>query len=226
MLIRIALLLLVTSFAWADDVQVHYNRINLSANATGELANDTLTVELYAHAQEKDSTTASRQVNDAMTWALKKANKVEGVKVQTLGYRTNPVYRDQRIVAWKVEQQLQLESQNIEALASLTGELQEKLSVSSMNYDASDDLRNEKENELIVEALGAFNKRADIVSQTLKSDSYKITNINISTNQEPFYPRMNQARGAMMSMEAAPAAVEAGTQTVTVTVSGEVELQK
>ncbi|WP_020407037.1 SIMPL domain-containing protein [Hahella ganghwensis] len=224
MLIRIVLLMLVTTFAQADEV--HYNRINLSANAKGELANDTLMVDLYAHAQEKDSETASRQVNEAMEWALKKAKRVEGIKVQTLGYRTNPVYRDQRIVAWKVEQQVQLESKNIEALASLTGELQERLSVNSMNYDASDDLRNEKENELIVEALASFNKRADIISQTLKADAYKITNINISTDQAGYYPRMEMARGAMMSMQAAPAAVEAGTQTVTVTVSGEVELQK
>ncbi len=213
-----------SSSAWADEV--HYNRISLSVSSEGELANDTLQVTLYAHAQEKDSAAAAKIVNEAMQWALKKAGKENSIKSQTLGYRTQPVYRDQRIVAWKAEQQLQLESQNIEALADMTGELQEKLSVNAMNYEASDDLRAQKENDLIVDALAAFEGRAQIIARSLKAEAYKITTINISTNQSQPYQRVEMMRSAAKMADAGPAAVELGTQTVTVMINGEIELQK
>jgi len=220
----LALCCAVVGNTWAEEV--HYNRISLSVSSKGELANDTLSVTLYAHAQEKDTAAAARIVNDAMQWALKKADQEDSIKSQTLGYRTQPVYRDQRIVAWKAEQKLQLESQNIEALASLTGRLQEKLSVNEMDYQASENLRTNKENDLIVEALASFENRARIIARSLNAEAYKITNINISTNQPPPYQRMETMRGASMMAKVAPAAVELGTQTVTVMLNGEIELQK
>lgn len=227
MWIRITLFCLLCPLVWAEDT-VHYNRINITSSASGELANDTMIVQLMARAEDKQSRVAGSLVNKDMAWALELLKKYPDIRTQTLSYRTFPRHRDQKIVGWQVEQGLRLETTKISLLATVTGELQTRLKVRNMQYEASADKRREKENNLISEAIDAFEERALVVATSLGFQNHRIVNLRIDTQNQPQpYPRMEMmTRASSLSKQEAPAAIQAGTQTVSVVASGEIELVK
>ncbi|AZZ90056.1 DUF541 domain-containing protein [Hahella sp. KA22] len=205
--------------------QTNYDRVQLSTEAKGELENDIMRVVLHSQSQQKTAQQAADDVNKAMRWALDEVKSAKSVKYQTQDYRTDPRYKEQKIVAWNAEQSLKLESKDIEALSGLIGELQERLKVQNVEFDASDALKASKENELIGEALKSFGERAKLITSQLGAQSYKIVNMNISSSGPVYYARQEmRSFGAAKMAEMATPAVAAGTQTVTMTVNGEIEL--
>lgn len=203
-----------------------YNRISLSESAHAEVDNDLLVAVLYAQAEGHDSASPADAVNRAIDWAINAARSLEGVKVQTLGYSTHPVYGKSSIRSWRVQQSLRLESRDSRKLGDLIGELQSQLKVQSLGYEVSAEERRRHLDTLTAEALQRFTERAGQVAKTLGRDTYRIVRININDGQQRPAPVM---RGMMMEsgadMAAAPARVEAGTRQMTVSVSGEIELQ-
>ena len=221
---RLLFLLLFSSLSFADSNIPKYNVIQISASSTGEINNDTVVVKVIARAEELSAATASKKVNSDMQWALKLLKKYPKVKSQTQSYHTYPRYRDQRISSWEVEQELRLETENIEEMAKLTSKLQERLLVQNMQYDVSPNNRRTVENELIADVIKAFKKRADVVTDSLGFDNYKIVNLQIHTDSN----RMPAPRMEMMRMEktmaSEPAAMQAGTQKVNIRADGQIEL--
>lgn len=226
MIFRVLLLGLLTlaTFSYADEAAT-YNRINISASASGEVSNDTMIVELNARAENKSPATAANQVNSDMQWALDKLKDYPDVVSRTLNYRTFPTYREQNIAGWQVEQSLRLESAAMNLLSKLTGELQTRLNVTSMQYQASPAKLWEKENETIRSAIGAFEERALIVSNSLGARSYQIVSLRIDTqNRFQGFPRAESMARLVASDAGAPASTQAGQQSISVNVNGEIEL--
>jgi predicted secreted protein len=204
-----------------------YDRVTLTASASREVANDTLVAVLSAQREGGDPARLAGEVNQAMQAALTAARRVEGVKAQTLDYHTSPVYRQQELAGWRVAQMLRLESRDGASLSGLVGELQRTLVLQSVGYTVSPAGREEVEDALLRSALDAFSRRARLVAEQLERPGYRIVDIELTTEVPPM-PRAfaYQARAALAAAEAAPPALEAGTQTVTVTVRGTVELQR
>lgn len=229
MLIRIFFFCLLAHaplLAVGDDTAT-YNRINISVTASGDLANDRMVVKLTAQATNQSSEKAAREVNNDMQWALDKLEQFPTITSRTLHYRTFPSYREQEIVSWQVEQGLRLEATEMSLLAKLTGELQSRLNVADMQYEASPEKVLAKENDIIRSAIEAFEERALIVSNSLGARSYQIVSLRIDTqNRFQGVPRMASMARSKMDESISAAAVQAGNQTLTASVSGEIELTK
>ena len=116
-----------------------------------------------------------------------------------------------------------MKGQDMAKMSELIGELQEKLQVRQMMFSASKASRDAIESELIEEAMQAFKRRAAIVRKHMDDKDYRIVNLHINSNgQRPRF--MHAQRASMKSMEMASApAVEAGTSTISVTVSGSIQ---
>lgn len=218
------LLLLLTGAATAQEPR-HYDQVNLSAEATMETENDTLIAELSAQREGSDPATLSDNVNRLISQAIDLARAQPEVKLQTLGYQTSPLYQQQRLSGWRVKQSLRLESRNSEKLSQLLSRLQEILNLESISYAVSDERRQTVEEDLIKQALAAFERRAQLVTRQLGRDSYRLLEMNIRNSSQPVQPL--RMRASMMAMEASVAApsLEAGTQTLKVEVDGRIELQ-
>jgi len=205
--------------------ETHYDRISLLVTASDEIENDILEATLSVQHEGNNPSELSEEVNAAIRWAVDKAKKVSGVTVQTMGYQTNPVYQQGRLSAWRVRQSLRLESQDIAKLSQLIGKLQERLTVGRVGYRISVQRRNTVEENLITEAIALFQRRAKLVAKQMKRERYRVVQMNINTGGAPMQPMMR----AEMSMMAADTRIapsfEAGAQTVTVSVSGTIELQ-
>ncbi len=199
-----------------------YDRIELAATASREVDNDLLVAVVYAQREGGDAAKLAAQVSESVRWGVETAKQVPGVKVQTLSYQTIPVYAKQTITGWRVSQAFRLESQDAAALGDLLGRLQQRLALQSIDYEVSPASREAAENDLIVSAIAAFRKRAELVTAELGRSDYRLVRMAVDTSDVG--PRPMRARSMALAAEVAPA-LEAGTQTVQVGIRGTIELQ-
>jgi len=221
------MLVLFSPLLWAESEATHYDRIHLSASASGRVDNDTIAATLFAQEEGKKTSILADKVNQRIKWATDIAGENPKIKVQTQAYSTNPIYNKNKVSGWRVSQSIRLESKDMAAVSEILGRLQEQLGLRSVSFSVSPEQRNGAENRLISEALAAFETRAKIIAGDLGHEQYRVVDLRVSTaGGAPVY----QARGgmrmeAMMSASVAPPALQAGESILTVSVDGEIELQ-
>lgn len=227
---RIPLLVLLLGLvqATAATEAPQYNRVTLNEAAQTEVENDLLVAVLSAQAEGRDAAAPADEVNRTIDWAVQMVKAQPTVRIQTLGYQTQPIYDKGAIRGWRVQQSLRLEGEDTRLLGELIARLQERLLVGSVGYELSDARRRERISALTALALQRFQARAEHVTQSLHRADYRLVRINIADAHDRPMPL---ARGMTMSSAAAEAAVapmrlEAGTQTLVVTVDGEIELSE
>jgi predicted secreted protein len=207
--------------------ELTYDRVDLSASASLEMEQDLLIAVVFSEVEDNDQSDAADAVNTAVSWAAERARRVDGIDVQTTSYSTRPLYANgRRITGWVARQGLRLESEDAEALSELLGELQERVAIQSIRYGISREVREAAEETLIARALAQFNRRADLIAAELGRDGYRLVRLNVGNtggnfiaNQEAFRMRVSAADAV------APPEIDAGTETLTVMVNGQIELE-
>ena len=212
--------------AVAGSDELRYNRVNLNESAQTEVENDLLVAVVSAQAEGSEAQTPADEVNRLMDWAVSMAKGLPEVKVQTLGYRTTPIYNKNKVRGWRVSQSLRLESRDSRLLGDLIARLQEQLQVQSIAYQVSDEQRRRHLDDLTDAALDRFQARSRAIAKAMGRSGFRLVQIHINDGQRNPMP---MARGAMLEaasadFSVAPARIEAGTQTMTVSVNGEIEL--
>ncbi len=215
---------LATNQAAATDAAPRYNQIHFQVERSRPIDNDRMLAVLGVTAEDDSAARLADQINSTMDTALKTAKTKPKVEVRTGSYQTYPVYDKTKIRRWRGTQELLLEGSDFAELGGLIGQLQERLQVTSINFSVSPARRAAVEDELITQALDAFKARAELVRKQIKMGSYKIVDVSINTGGGGPVPMMMHA-DIMESKSIAPPAFEAGTSTVTVNVSGGIELQ-
>jgi predicted secreted protein len=209
--------------AQAPAQEPQYNLVTLSAQAERDVPNDLLSAVLAAEAEGPDPAPLAATVNRTMQAALDTAKSYRNVRVRSGAYQSTPVYDKNRVVRWRLRQELRLESSDIAAAAELIGRLQASLTVAGMNLSVSPEARRQAENSLIGEALAAFEERARLVRDAMKAKGYRLRDTSISGGGPIVRPVFAMARGGAEAM-AAPA-IEAGSSRILITVSGTIQLQ-
>lgn len=216
---------LMVSTTWANEQPLTYDRIDLTVNANEEVENDTVVAILYAQREGSKAASLADEVNKTINWALTEAKAIPAIKVQTLGYYTSPLYQEQRLTGWRVRQGIQLQSQAIAKLMELIGTLQARLTLESINYRVSDEKRKAAEGKLISEAITSFKQRAQLITQQLGRSEYRLVHMSVNTEGGTPQPQPRMAMARAMEAAVSPPALALGTQTVSVNISGTVELQ-
>lgn len=196
-------------------------QIELSVDGSRQAANDLASAMLFADASAPRAADAARAVNAGMADALKRCRETSAMTCRTGSTSTLPVHgKGGRIEAWRVRSELLVESGNIAGFSDFVGRLQESLSVSHVGLRPASATRKQAEDAAIVDTLAAFRARATLIAEAM-GKPYRITRLNVAAHANMPMPVM---RTMMMKAEAAPLPVEAGEATVTVTVSGQIEL--
>ncbi len=215
---------LLFSFNALADNDLHYNLINLSANAKTEISNDEMSAYLQILRSGSDASELSAEVNKNGQEALRIAKSYDGVKVQTQGYQTQPVYDDGKISSWQVSQQLRLESSDFTQMSELLAKLQGLGNIQSMQFAISDDKLETTRQKLASQAIEKFQTQAAAIQKQFNASSYRL--VNLSVNQGGYSPRYMEASSMRMDSMAksAPVAIEAGSNEVSVEVHGQIQL--
>jgi predicted secreted protein len=213
------------SYANEPDGDLNYNLYHLSASAEDEIDNDIMKVTLLASQQSLKSSDANKVVNQQMSAALGILKKTKDIQYQTGNYQTQPVYQNRQITGWNASQKIELKSTDVDQLSDVLGKLQKELKISSMSFDVSKPVRQKAENSLSVEALNQFKQRAELIQKTMGADQYQVVaiDINTGTQRPPMQRTMMRADMSMSSASPAPL-VESGNSTVTVNVTGQIQL--
>lgn len=209
------------------DTPLTFDRVQLSASASRDVENDTMTATLFTQEEGARSRDLADKVNKVIRWAVSESKEVDGIKVKTDAYSTSPIYHKSNITGWRVRQSIQLESQDMAALSDLIGHLQSSVKLQGIGFTVSIDKREEVEDELIKEALAAFKSRASLISGEMSHSTYQLVNLNVNTSspRQPYMARGMKMEMMAMAADAAPPAIEAGEATLSVSVNGSIELR-
>lgn len=204
-----------------------YNQFRFQVESSRPVDNDRMQAVLGITAEDENPARLADNVNRTMDWALKRAQARPRIEVRSGGYRTHPVYDQERIRRWRATQELVLEGGDFAALGTLIGELQERLQVTTVVFSVSPARRAAVEDELIGQALEAFRQRAELVRRQFAGRGYRVVDVSINTADSRPLPvlRAEALEIGSLAKSAAPVPVQAGTSTVTVSVGGVIELQ-
>ncbi len=202
--------------------------LNLSANASVEVAKDLLSVTLSATREGTDAASvqgALKQAIDAALTEARKSAKPGQVEVQTANFSLYPRYGDKgRMIGWQGSAEIVVEGRDMATIAALTGRLT-TVTISRVGYGLSREAREKVEGEVTAQAIARYRAKAGDMVRQFGYGSYTIREVNVGTNEPPPMGGMPlmRAQASFAKDEALP--VEPGKATVTATVSGSVQMK-
>lgn len=198
--------------------------LELSASAEARAANDVVRATLYYEATHRDPAKLADEVNRAIRDALDLAAEHDEVKTRSAGTSTWPVHSKdgRKIEAWRMRSSIQVESEAIDTVSTLLGDLQQTLALASLSMEPAAHTRAAAADAAALEALDAFQARAETLAERLGS-GYRIRHINVQ-HDDRMAPPQPMMRSAMMAAESAPAPLEAGETSFGVSIHGTIEI--
>lgn len=210
----------------AADNTLDYNLINLNATASTEVANDQVTSVVQVMLSGSDPAKLGQQVNQRSNQLLELIKNYSSITPQTTGYQTRPQYKDSQIVSWQVSQQIRLHSHDFTQMSEVLGETQSIATVQSIEFSLSDALIETTQNGLIEEAISKFRDKATLIQAQFEQPGYRLVNMSVNTSGYAPVRRMEaiSMMAADVASKSAPAALEAGSNKVSVDVHGQIQL--
>lgn len=204
--------------------------VRLEAFASADnIPNDTVNITLFAEQQGLDSNALNEwlRIRVEKTLNVLKSNKAIAIDVGSFGI--NPVEdRDGKFTNWRGRAELILKSKDFKTAIKLANEVSSSMNIASIAYSLSEKAQDEKEKELISQAIEKFNIKASEITRSFRYQKYILHDINVN------FDNFSRPRNSMM-LYAAPAtankisnddfSLPAGTVKLTVRVDGKIQMQ-
>lgn len=205
------------------------NVLQLSASANVEVQQDLLQLQLTTARDGTDPAVVQSQLKTALDTALVEARKAVQpgqLDVRTGNFALYPRHnREGRISGWSGTAELVLEGRDFGRITQTAGRIT-TMTLGGVSFGLSREQRAKVETEAQAQAIERFKTRATELAKGFGFTGYTLREVAVNANEPGFMPR---PRMAMMEAKgvAAEAAVpvEAGKSTVSVTVSGTVQLR-
>lgn len=202
------------------------NVITLAATANLEVPQDWFGIVFATAREGADANAVQAQLKAALDTALneaRRAAKPGQIEVRTGNFGLHPRYDNKgQPSGWTGTAELVVEGRDVGGISQLAGRIQ-TMTVARVAFSLSREAREKVEGEVTAQAIGRFRAKAEQVARAFGFAGYTLREVQVSsadTMPPPPVPRLQAAR---MSAEAA-LPVEAGKASVTITVSGSVQL--
>ena len=205
------------------------NVVQLSASGSVEIQQDLLTINMSTTREGADAAVIQTQLKAALDSALAEAKKSAQpgqLDVRTGNFSLYPRYgRDGKITAWQGTTELVLEGRDFARISATAGKIQ-TLTMGQVSFGLSREQRLKVEGDAQGQAIERFKARAADIAKSFGFAAYTLREVAVNTGDQGYVPRPRMmAMEAKSSMSDAAVPVEAGKATVTVTVSGSVQLK-
>lgn len=213
----------------AQAEEPRYNQVGLRAEVSREVPHDRMHVTLYREEQHGDPAVLAGRITEALNRAVARSRTVRAVSASLGSRHSYPVYEDKgrKIIGWRERAELRLESADFAALARLAGELQEELQMADMSFSLSEASRKRHEDELLREAVQAFQARARLLSEALGASRYQLVRLDLNSTgfARPPLLRAMAMKDSAMAAGAPAAEIEAGNSELRISADGVIEVQ-
>ncbi len=201
--------------------------LSLSAQASTEVPQDVVTITMFYEQEANDPASLTAALNQRADAASQRAKGVAGVSARSGQFSIYPsTDRDGRISAWRGRTELVLESHDFAAASKLAGDLASVMQVGNVQFSLSPEAQRAAEQKLAGQAIASFREQATAAARAFGYSSYTIRDVNVGQQGVPPRPMMMMSARAMSAdAKAAPMPLEGGTSTVTVNVSGSVQMK-
>jgi predicted secreted protein len=201
--------------------------LSLNAQASAEVPQDVVDITLFYEQEASDPSSLTGTLNQHADQALQKAKGVSGVTARTGSFSIYPsTDRDGRISAWRGRTEVVLESHDFAAASKLAGQLSSVMQVGNVQFSLSPEAQRAAEQKLTGQAIASFKQQATSAAQAFGYSGYTIREVNVGHGGVSPRPVMMMSMRSDVSAKAsAPVPVEGGTSTVSVNVSGSVQMK-
>lgn len=203
--------------------------LSLSAQASADVPQDVVDITLFYEQEAQDPASLTSVLNQRADAALRQAKGVDNVTAHSGSFTVYPsTDRDGRISAWRGRTEVVLESKDFAAASKLAGKMSDSMQVGSVAFSLSPEAQRAAEQKLSTQAIASFKQQAQSSAQAFGYSGYAIREVNIGHNGSSPRPVMMMAARSMGAdaKMSAPMALEGGTSTVTVNVSGSVQMNR
>ncbi len=205
------------------------NQVQLSASATMEVAQDWLTMTLSTSRDGLDAAVVQSQLKQALDSALVQARALAQpgqLELRTGNFQLFARHgRDGRINGWQGRVELVLEGRDFVAIGAAAGRMQ-SLIVGGVQFGLSPQERAKAQALAQTQAIDGFKAKAGDIARGFGFTAYTLREVMVNANDQVFSLRpQNMAMQARAAVEDAPVPLEPGKGSVTVTVSGSIQLR-
>jgi predicted secreted protein len=203
--------------------------VNLQASASVDVAKDVLSITMTAAREGVDAAAVQAGLKLALDTALQEGKKVAKpglLEVQTGNFSLWPRYsKDNKVSGWLGSAELIIEGRDMAAIGQLAGRIT-TLTVGRVNTSISRELREKTESDLTAQAITRFRAKATDVAKQFGYASHVVREVHVGANEPVFVAQEAARMRSMAASSEASLPVEAGKATVTVNVSGSVQMLK
>jgi predicted secreted protein len=222
-------LLIAASAAANADTPPPQNVLQLSTSATVEVPQDMLSVSLTTTREGNEAQAVQSQLKAAVDAALgeaKKASEPGQMDVRTGVFSVFPRYSNNgKVTGWRGTAEIVLEGRDFARITQTAARVS-TLTVGNVGFGLSREQRMKVETDAQHAAIDRFKAKAADLSHTFGFSGYTLREVQVTSSDIGPVPRMRMAAAAtQMSSAESPVPVEAGKTSVTVSVSGSVQLK-
>ena len=228
--ICLSVLALAAAPAMAQTLPPPEGVVSLASSASVEVVKDVLAVTFSTQREGQDAGAVQNQLKQALEAALTEAQKVADpgqVDVQAGNFAIYPRYSTKGTVnGWTGTAGMTVEGRDMQVIAQLTARIT-TMAIARVGYSLSRETRETVEGEATAQAIARYRAKAADCAKNFGYTGYNVREVNVSAGDAPSpdAPMLMRAKAmSVIAEEALP--VEPGRGTVTVTVSGTVQMMR
>lgn len=204
--------------------------VALTATASVEVTRDLMAVTLTTTREGPDAIavqTALKQALDAALAEAKSVARAGQIDVRTGNFSLHPRYSPKGAFSgWQGTAELVIEGRDLPGISQLAGRVQ-TMTIARVTQGLSREQREKAEGGVTAQAITRYRAQAAAVTQQFGYASYLVREVSVNGNDQGGVPEPVMYRAkAMSAMADAALPVEAGMASVSVTVSGTVQMLK
>ena len=207
------------------------NVVNLTANASLEVAQDLLTLTLSTIKEGAEPTIVQSEVRQALDAAVaeaKRAVQPGAMEIRTGTISLQPRYgRDSKISGWIGKAELIMEGHDFARIGSTASRVQ-TMTIANAFFSLSREARVKAEAQVQSAAIERFKARATEIATSFGFTAYTLREVSVSGDEQGgnfFRPQMMAMSAKSAMSDSAPMPLESGKSTVLVSVNGAVVLK-
>jgi predicted secreted protein len=203
--------------------------LSLSAQASADVPQDVVEITLFYEQQAQDAASLTDALNKRADAVLRQAKGAAGVTARTGSFSIYPTTdRDGRISAWRGRTEVVLKSHDFAAASRLAGELNSTMQVGNVTFSLSPEAQRKAAEKLTSDAIASFREQAESSAHAFGYNGFTIREVKVGHGGViPPHPMFAMRAMAGQAPQAAePLPLEGGTSTVTIDVSGTVQMTR